>query len=75
MTDPTDSNTFVAVASFNDNRPYLYKKWLKKSVYFTSVADNNGTNRYIAFRYGKVGNEDFSFYSYYLYKEVLKMIS
>ena len=65
MTDPTDSNTFVAVASFNDNRPNLYKKWLKKSVYFTSVADNNGTNRYIAFRYGKVGNEDFSFYSYY----------
>lgn len=65
MTDPTDSNTFVAVASFNDNRPSLYKKWLKKSVYFTSVADNNGTNRYIAFRYGKVGNEDFSFYSYY----------
>lgn len=70
MTDPTDSNTFVAVASFNDNSPNLYKKWLKKRVYFTGVADNNGTNRYIAFRYGKVGNESVSYSGYYFIDSV-----
>ena len=47
MTDPTDENTFVEVASFDDN---VYKKMLKKKVYFTDV-DDNGTNRYIAFKY------------------------
>ena len=55
MTDPNDSNTFVAVASFNDN---IYKK-LHKRVYFTDVVDN-GSNRYITFRYGRVGNEPFA---------------
>ena len=64
MTDPTDSNTFVPVASFNDKGQQFYKKMLRKRVFFTGVADN-GNNRYIAFRYGKVGNENFNTYWYY----------
>ncbi len=69
MTDPTDSNTFVPVASFNDKGQTFYKKMLRKRVYFTCVADN-GTNRYIAFRYGKVGNESVSYYGYYFIDSV-----
>ena len=37
---------------------------LKKSVFFKQVVDN-GNNRYIAFRYVRVGNEEFSTSSYY----------
>ena len=64
MTDPTDSNTFVPVASFNDKGKRFYKKMLRKRVFFSSVVDN-GTNRYIAFRYGRVDNEKFSTSWYY----------
>ena len=59
MTNPTDSNTFVPVASFDDRDAAIYKKMLRKQVLFSRVADD-GTNRYIAFRYGKVGQESFS---------------
>ena len=69
MTDPTDSNTFVPVASFNDKGQRFYKKMLRKRVYFSGVVDN-GTNRYIAFRYGKVGNESVSYYGYYFINSV-----
>ena len=65
MTDPTDSNTFVPVASFNDKEQKFYKKMLRKRVFFSSVVDN-GTNRYIAFRYGRVDNEKLSTSWYYL---------
>lgn len=64
MTNPTDSSTFVPVASFDDRNAALYKKMLRKQVFFSGVADD-GTNRYIAFRYGKIGQE--SFYSAYFY--------
>ena len=37
---------------------------LRKSVFFKQVVDN-GNNRYIAFRYGRVGDEEFSTSSYY----------
>ena len=59
MTNPTDSNTFVPVASFDDRDAALYKKMLRKQVFFSRVTDDD-TNRYIAFRYGKVGQESFS---------------
>ena len=67
MTDPTDSSTFVPVASFNDK---IYKRMLPKRVFFTNVVDDS-TNRYIAFRYGKVGDEDFSTSSFYFLDSVL----
>ena len=57
MTDPTDSNTFVPVASFSDKSMFAFQKMLRKSVFFKQVVDN-GNNRYIAFRYGRVGNEE-----------------
>ena len=69
MTDKTDKNTFVAVASFNDVGSSSYQKMFNKRVYFTDVTDN-GNNRYIAFRYGKVGEESFNNYSYYWLDEV-----
>ena len=49
MSDPNDTSTFVAVASFDD---HTYKTMLSKQVFFTGVADNGGVNRYIAFRSG-----------------------
>ena len=42
---------------------------LPKTVYFNNVVDN-GNNRYIAFRYGKVGEESFSTFSYYWLDDV-----
>ena len=63
MTDKDDASTFVPVVSFNDVN---YKKMLPKRVIFNDVVDN-GNNRYIAFRYGKVDNEEFySYASYWL---------
>lgn len=63
MTDKDDESTFVPVVSFNDVN---YKKMLPKRVIFNDVVDN-GNNRYIAFRYGKVDNEEFySYASYWL---------
>ncbi|MFC2390354.1 MAG: fibronectin type III domain-containing protein [Bacteroidota bacterium] len=49
MSDPNDTSTFVAVASFDDSR---YKAMSPKQVFFTGVSDNGGVNRYIAFRSG-----------------------
>ena len=64
MTDPTDSNTFVPVASFDNGNNI--RTMLPKTVYFNSVVDN-GNNRYIAFRYGKVGAvEQNTSYSYWI---------
>ena len=63
MTDKDDESTFVPVVSFDDA---IYKKMLPKRVIFNDVVDN-GNNRYIAFRYGKVDNEEFySYASYWL---------
>ena len=49
MSDPNDTSTFVAVASFDDRK---YKEMSPKQVFFTGVSDNGGVNRYIAFRSG-----------------------
>ena len=40
MTNPTDSNTFVPVASFDDRNAAIYKKMLRKQVFFSRVADD-----------------------------------
>ncbi len=61
MTDPTDKNTFVVVAEYNDD---TFKTEMKKEVFFTDVVDD-GTNRYIAFRYGTVGDVTTSTSFYY----------
>lgn len=62
MSDPTDTNTFIAVASFNDR---LSRYLIQKDVLFTNVPDNNGANRYIAFRYGNVNSINQSINSTY----------
>ena len=62
MTDPTDESTFVPVVTFNDNK---YKQLVHYRVFFGNVVDN-GNNRYIAFRYGEVG-EEFFLHTYYYY--------
>lgn len=62
MSDPTDASTFTAVASFND---HVNRQMIHKNVLFTNVPDNNGANRYIAFRYGDVDNVSQSTYSSY----------
>jgi len=49
MSDPNDTSTFVAVASFDD---HTYKTMSPKQVFFTGISDNGGVNRYIAFRSG-----------------------
>ena len=62
MSDPNDTSTFVAVASFDDSK---YKKMLPKQVFFTGVADNSGANRYIAFRCGnspEIGGFDYYYW-------------
>ena len=62
MSDPNDTSTFVAVASFDDSK---YKKMLPKQVYFVGVADNSGANRYIAFRCGnspEIGGFDYYYW-------------
>ncbi|PID94528.1 MAG: hypothetical protein CSA89_01525 [Bacteroidales bacterium] len=51
MASPTDTASFEMIAEFDDNE---YRKSLTKEVYF----NNTGTKKYIAFRYGDVGNTE-----------------
>ena len=69
MSDPNDTSTFVAVASFDDSK---YKKMLPKQVFFNGVADNSGANRYIAFRCGN-NPEITSSYDYYYWVDDLEV--
>ncbi|MBF0976636.1 MAG: fibronectin type III domain-containing protein, partial [Bacteroidetes bacterium] len=69
MSDPNDTSTFVAVASFDDSK---YKEMLPKQVFFTGVADNSGANRYIAFRCGN-NPEITSGYDYYYWVDDLEV--
>ena len=69
MSDPNDTSTFVAVASFDDSK---YKKMLPKQVFFNGVADNSGANRYIAFRCGN-NPEITSSYDYYYWVDDIEV--
>lgn len=61
LSDPTDQNTFVAVADLENT---VNKTMVQYSISFENVVDN-GSNRYIAFRYGDVGSVTQSTYWYY----------
>lgn len=61
LSDPTDQNTFVAVADLENT---VNKTMVQYSVSFENVVDN-GSNRYIAFRYGDVGSVSQSTFWYY----------
>ncbi len=64
MSSPTDTTTFVPVASIDNGSEY--KIFVDKKVYLNKVADD-GSNRYVAFRYGdKSDRAQSTFYSYWL---------
>lgn len=62
MSDPADDNTFVEVARFRNS---VYEQYVPCEVIFSGVPDNNGANRYIAFRYGDVAGTSQSYLYYY----------
>ncbi len=58
MSDPIDTTTFQPIFKFQGDK---YKQVISKTLYFDDIVDN-GNNRYIAFRYGDVGDDIVSTY-------------
>lgn len=68
MSDPSDSNTFRVVKTLS---PQTYKRQITQKVFFDTVSDMGGQNRYIAFRYGDTDTTTTSTIYYYWIDDVV----